>query len=901
VPDWKPEIRRRLQNLQLAPMREAAIVEELAQHLDDYYAELLAGGASEAEAYHQTLLELNESELLARELRCVERQFAPEPIMLGTTRRTKMIADLWQDLRFGARMLLKQPGFTLIAVVTLALGIGANAGVFSLVNTVLLRPLPIAQPERVFEITPLRAGADVGAISYPVYKDLRDRNEVLEGLAAYLFAAMSLSQSGQNERLWGYLVSGNYFELLGVRAVQGRMFTPAEDRVPGAHAVAVLSYSCWQRRFGGNPQVVGQTITLNNYSFTVVGIAPPEFNGTVLIYTPEIYVPLNMAKQLDPGSNWLEKRASGSLLTLGRLKPNVTVAQAKTALDALAVQLRREQPNDEDVRFSFAPPGLIVPLLRNATLTFAGVLLGIVGLVLLIACTNLANLLLARAARRRKEIAVRLALGASRWRLLRQLLTESVMLALAGGALGWLLAWWMVALVKAFKPPVDFPLAVDLKLDWRVLVFTLFVALLTGVLFGLLPAWQATKPDLLPALKDDAGSSVARRAWLRNTLVVAQVTLSLVLLAGAGLIVRSLQQVQTVGPGFDIEQTVTAAVDLNMQGYDRARGQAFQKQLLARIEALPGVRAASFIGQLPLSLNYSSSGIYAEGQPFTRSADLPEILTDEVWPRYFETMGIPLLQGRDFTPQDDREEARPVIVNESFTRRFFPGQSALGKRLSLGGPPEPFWEIVGVVRDSKYFSLGEAPQPFVYFPLLRNYSGEVALVVRTSGDPQSLLNTIHHEVRQLDAKLPVLDAKTMREHMRLSLFPLRTSAWVAGSFALLALLLAGLGIYGVMSYAVSQRTRELGIRMALGAQARDVLRLVIRQGLLLALVGLGLGLAGALALTRLMTSVLVGVSTTDAITFISVTLLLAAVVVLACYVPARRATKVDPLVALRYE
>lgn len=809
------------------------------------------------------------------------------------------MADLIQDLRFGLRVLRKQPGFTLIAILTLALGIGANTAIFSLVNTVLLRPLPIAQPERVFEITPLREGADIGVTSYPVYKDFRDRNDVLAGLAAYRFVPMSLSQHGNNERVWGYLVSGNYFDLLGVRAVQGRVFTQEEDRAPGAHPVAVLSYGCWQRRFGRDPNLIGKTVTINNHRFTVVGIAPPEFNGTALIFTPEIYAPISMTKQIEPGANWLENRGNGSLMMLGRLQPNVTAVQAKAALDALAVQLRREQPNDGDLHFSFAPPGLLMPVLRNSTLGFTAVLLGIVGLVLLIACTNLANLLLARAARRRTEIAVRLSLGASRGRVLRQLLTESVLLAVLGGALGWLLALWMVSVVRALKPPVDFTLTIDLHVDWRVLVFTLLISLVTGVVFGLLPAWQATRTDLIPALKDEAGRGVLRRAWLRNALVVAQVALSLVLLAGAGLIVRSLQQVQMLGPGFDIEHTVTASVDLTLQGYNRAQAKAFQKQLLARIETIPGVRAASLVSSLPLNLDRSTSGIYAEGQPFTRRADLPQILTNEIWPRYFETMGIPLLAGRDFRLQDDNEQVRPVIVNEAFVRRFWPGQNALGKRLNFGGPAEPFWDIVGVVKDSKYFSLGEDPQPYLYFPMLRDGEGEAALVVRTSSDPHSILNAIRHEVHQLDANLPVFDTKTMRAHMQLSLFPLRTGAWIAGSFALVALLLAGLGIYGVMSYAISQRTRELGIRMALGAQTSDVLRLVIRQGLTLAVIGLALGLAGALLLTRLMTSVLYGVSATDVATFASVTMLLGGVVLLACFVPARRATKVDPMIALR--
>jgi predicted permease len=481
------------------------------------------------------------------------------------------------------------------------------------------------------------------------------------------------------------------------------------------------------------------------------------------------------------------------------------------------------------------------------------------------------------------------------------LLTESVMLAAAGAALGLLLAWRLVELVKAFKPPVDFSLTIDLKLDWRVMIFTALVSLGAGVLFGLIPAWQATKPDLVPALKDETGIIGYRRSRLRSGLVVAQVALSLVLLAAAGLIVRSLQQVQTLGPGFNTEQTVTASFDLSLQGYDRARELAFYKQLIPRIEAQPGVLSASYISYLPLNLDRSSSAIYAEGQPFTRRADLPDILTNNVWPRYFETMGIGLLEGRDFTMRDDKEEARPAIVNESFARRFWPGQSAIGKRLSQGGPDRPFWKIVGVAQDSKYWSVGEDPQPFVYYPMPRNYGGTASLVARTTGDPQSLLSAIRREAQRLDANLPVYDAKTMSEHMRLSLFPLRTGAWVAGGFALLALALAGLGIYGVMSYAVSQRTRELGIRMALGAQGSDVLRMLVGQGLKLALIGLTLGLAGALAVTRLMKSVLYGVSATDVTTFAGVTLLLTLIVSLACYVPARRATKIDPLKALRHD
>jgi len=811
--------------------------------------------------------------------------------------------SLWQDLRYGSRTLLKKPGFTLIAIITLGLGIGANTAIFSLVNMVMLRPLPVAQPERIVEVTPLIKGSNIGAFPYPVYKDFRDKNEVFDGLAAYIPKPMSLSQNGVNERVWGYLASGNYFDLLGVRAFKGRMFTQEEDRAPGANPVAVVSYGSWQRRFGGDPNLVGKTIKLNGYDFTIVGVAPEGFRGTVLLFDPEIYTPMMMAKQIAPGdSNWLESRGEGGIWAFGRLKQGVTATQARQSLNLLMAQLARESQGFAGVTISVTPAGLTaVPLFRYGALGFAGVLMATVALVLLIACVNLANLSLARAAQRRKEIAIRLSLGAGRARIVRQLLTESVTLSLAGGAVGWLIALWMLGLVAVFKPPIDFNLLIDLTPDWRVMVFTLIVSFITGALFGLAPSLQASRVDLIPALKDEAGLGGYRRSRFRNGLVVAQVALSLLLLIAAGLIVRSLQQTQMVGPGFEVENRITMSVDLALQGYDEARGSEFYKRLISRVESLPGVRAASYISALPLNLDISASGIYAEGQPFTRASDLPVMTHVGVWPRYFETMGIPIHKGRDFTTQEDKEESRFAIINETFARRFWPGQNPIGKRLSLGGPDKPRFEVIGVVKDGKYGTLGEDPQPFVYFPMAREYDHDVALVVNTSVEPQGMINTIRREVERLDANLPIYDARTMSEHMRLSLLPLQAGAWVTGGFAVLALLLAGLGIYGVMAYTVSQRTREIGLRMALGARGGEVMRLVVRQGMWLALVGLAIGLVGSLALTRLMSSVLYGVSATDVVTFAGVALLLGSVVLLACYLPARRAAKVDPLIALRCE
>ena len=479
--------------------------------------------------------------------------------------------SLWQDLRHGARMLVKKPGFTLVAIVTLGLGIGANTAIFSLVNTVALRPLPVAAAERIVEVTPLGKGASIGSFSYPVYKDFRDKNEVFDGLAAYCPAPMSLSRNGVNERVWGYQATGNYFDMLGVRAFKGLMFTQEEDSVPGASPVAVVSYGCWQRRFGGDPNMVGRGVNLNGHDFTIVGVAPEGFRGTVLIFEPDFYTPMMMAKQIAPGSDGLENRGNSGIFGIGRLKQGVTATQARESLNLLMAQFAREDQGLEGMTFSVTPAGLVIPLIRDGTLGFAGVLMATVALVLLIACVNLANLSLARATQRRKEIAIRLSLGARRMRIVRQSLTESVALSLGGGVVGWLIALWMIDLVAAFKPPVDFNLLIDLKPDWRVMAFTLIVSFITGALFGLAPALQSSKVDLIPALKDEAGLGGYRRSRLRNGLVVAQVALSLMLLIAAGLIVRSLQRVQMIGPGFEVENRITTSVDLGLQGYDEAR------------------------------------------------------------------------------------------------------------------------------------------------------------------------------------------------------------------------------------------------------------------------------------------------------------------------------------------
>jgi len=817
-----------------------------------------------------------------------------------------MMTTLWQDLRFGLRRLLKNPGFAAVAILSLALGIGANTAIFSLVNTVLLRPLPeVANPEQLVSVFPINKDDSVQAFSYPNYVDFRDRNEVFSGLFVTRFAPMSLSREGSNERVWGNLVSGNYFDVLGVKAARGRTFSPEEDRTPLSHPVVVLSHGCWERRFGRDPALVGKSITLNGHSFTVVGIAPEEFSGTEVAYKPEVWVPVMMLEWIEPGSNWLDRRSTQNLFATGRLKPGVNVAQAKATLNVLAQQLGKEYPDtNEGQTITLTPPGLIHPILRGPVISFTGVLMFTVGLVLLIACTNLANLLLARATERRKEIAIRLALGASRFRLVRQLLTESVLLSVTGGVLGLLLAFWVIDLVAAFRPPINFPLAIDINVDGRVLGFSLLISFATGVLFGLVPALQATKPELVPALKDTASQSGYRRSLVRSGLVIAQIALSLVLLIAAGLVVRALRHLQTMNPGFDPENRLTMSVDVGLQGYDKTRGQQFYQQLTERVGGLPGVQSTSLASFIPLSLNYNSVNVHVEGQAPVRGANVPSAMNASVGLNYFSTMGIPLVEGRDFGEGDREGATRVVIVNESFARKFFPAsnpvENAIGKRVSYRSDG-PLFQIIGVARDGKYFSIGEAPRPFIYFSLLQDYEPSAILLVRTSSDSKRMLASIRGEVQKLDDKLPVYDVKTMTEHMSLSLFPARIAAALLSSFGLLALALAGVGIYGVMSYSVAQRTREIGIRVALGATPRDVLRLVVWQGVTLALIGLSIGLVGSLVMTRLMSSVLYGVSETDSITFLGISLMLMVVVLLACYIPARRATKVDPMIALRYE
>jgi putative ABC transport system permease protein len=897
MPDWEYEVRRRLAGLRLKPTRESEIVEELSQHLEDRYEQSLRNGASREEAYRAALQELTGSDLLAQGLSRVERPARMEPVAPGTPRRFGMWGDLKHDLRYGARMLWKNPGFTAVAVVALALGIGANSAIFSVVNTVLLRPLPYREPERLVMVW-----EDNSKIGYPRdtpaaanYIDWRDQNQVFEGMAATADLSLNLTGAGEPERFDGKRVSANFFSLLGVEPLHGRAFLPEED-VPGANKVVVLSHGLWQRRFGSDSGVVGRSITLNGEAYTVVGVMPPGFqfmSQDVAMWVPIAFTPQQAANR---GNHYLR--------VVARLKPGVTVERAQAEMSTIAVRLQQQYP-EQNTDLGVSVVSLheeVVGNIRPALL----VLLGAVGLVLLIACANVANLLLARAAVRQKEIALRTALGASRMRLVRQFLTESLLLAALGGVVGLLLAVWGMNLLKSFIPE-NISQVKAISVDAGVLHFTVGVTLLTGLVFGLAPALQASRFNLNETLKEGGRDTAAARGGnrIRGLLVVAEVAVSLVLLVGAGLLINSFLRLRSVDPGYRTDNLLTMGVVLPPQKYpDQARRAAFYTDMIRRVEALPGVRSAAVTNWIPLVMQGDSIGVTVEGQP-APTGKPHIIMTRVVSPRYFSTMGIQLLDGRVFEEGRDRADSPcVVVVAEAVARRYWPGDSALGKRVAPGRvEKEDDWcQVVGVVKDVKQVDLTAEPRPQMY--LTYEQAGFFAprhLVVKTEGDPLALAGTVRKTVWEVDRDQPVSNVRTMEDVLSGSIARQRFSTLLLGVFAGLALVLAAVGIYGVMSYSMAQRTREIGIRMALGAQKRDVLKLAVAQGLKLVAVGVVIGLAGALALTRLMTSLLFGVSATDPATLVTISLILVAVALLASYIPARRAAKVDPLIALRYE
>ncbi len=808
---------------------------------------------------------------------------------------------LFKDIRYGVRNLLKNPGFTAIVIVTLAVGIGASSAIFSVVNTVLLRPLPYARADRLVTIQELSAEGRPSQATPANFLDWRAQNTVFEQLAAILIRPANLALEDRAERVHLAMTSANFFSVFGAEPAQGRLFIPSDEEA-GHAPVVVVSHALWQGRFGGDASLVGKSITLDGNSYTVIGIAPAGFQypAKTDVWLPPFRLAPTLSERMDP----TQVRGFGMLFTVALLRPTVSLAQAASEMETITARLRQQYPESNNRRFNR------VVSLQNHLVGETGpmllLLFGAVGFVLLIACANVANLLLASAATRQKEIAIRTALGASRLRVVRQLLTESLILAFAGGVIGLLLALWGVVFMTKLLPP-NFPRLGEINLDWRVLIFTLAASVLTGILFGLAPALQISRSDLQESLKESGRNAAGgrRQHRLRNLLIVGEVALSVVLLVGAGLLFRSFLQLQAVDTGFKSEQVLSLQLSPAGTNYRRdADYISFYKETMERISAIPGVAAVGAINTLPLDKG-PFAGFRIEGRPPLTIDKWPGANYRSVSPDYFRTMNISMAQGRTFSDRDVEDAPLVMIINQALAKRDFPGEDPIGKRINLGnndpqGQPV-WWEIVGVVSDVRSDELREEAKPEFYLSSLQDTFRNMFVVIRTTVEPAGVAASVRQAAAEVDKSAAVSDVKTMDHIVNEAVTQPRFNVVLLGLFSGIALLLSAAGIYGVTAYNVTQRTHEFGIRMALGAQVGDVLRMIIKQGMLLISVGLVIGLLSAFVLTRLLRTLLFGVSETDPLTFVVISILLTAVALLACYIPARRATKVDPLVALRYE
>jgi predicted permease len=908
MPDWKSLLAARLAPLSLRPEREREIVEELAQHLDERHQDLLDGGATQDEAMRLALEEIADEELLAREMRPLRQATSPEPIAAGTP-GLGWLADFKQDVVYAARTFRKTPGFTAAAILTLALGIGGNSAIFSLVNATLLQRLPIANGDRVFGLFEGER-ADIG--SYPAYTALRDQSTLIDGLAAWGPVTASLQADGETDLVSGGIVSGNFFDLLGVNAGRGRLLSTADDVTPMAHPVVVISDPLWRGRFGGRTGVVGSDIRLNGHNFKIVGVTPPGFPGPQIGVMRHIYVPMMMQPLIRPpragysgdqDPDLLRNPNMGWVFKLALAKPGIAKEQAAAEMSALSTRFARSiNPRADERRLSLIPIDAGNPTQR-ASMQAAATLLGcVVGAVLLIACANIANLLLSRAWARRREMAIRLALGASRARIVRQLLTESVLLALLGGAAGLGLAWLCVEAFKAWPPPAGaLPISLDFTLDGRVLGFSLVLSVLTGLLFGLAPALQTSRPDVVPALKEDiaAGGRASRRVNLKSALVVGEVAISLILLLASGLLIRSLRAVQAVDPGYAVEQLVSTPLNVELLRYTRAQGREFYRRVIERMEQIPGVESASVARVALLSGGSRTTTVTVEGRVEPGRIAMVNVVS----PGFLGTLGVSLLRGRSFEASDEENSPAVAVVSQSMVRQFFGDTDPMGRRFSTGvnrATGQPHWvEVIGVARDSKYTSLREGDAPVVYLPLSQQHETGVTLYVRAIGSPGAIAPQIRREIQAIEPGLPVLNPRTMGDTVATSLYAPRMGATLLSVFGGLALLLATLGIYAVLAFSIGMRRREIGIRMALGADRRSVTTLVLKEGMALVALGIALGLTLSVGLAESMRRFLFDVSPRDLTTFAVVPALLMGVALVACYLPARKAAKVDPLTVMR--
>ncbi|MEW6731373.1 MAG: ABC transporter permease [Acidobacteriota bacterium] len=911
MPEWKQEISKRLANLGLKPEREAEILEELAQHLEEHYQELLVNGMTDDQAYNATLQELNNSELLREELTRIEPPINNESVILAMLEKRTMIADLWRDLRFGLRILGKKPGFTAIAVLTLALGIGASTAIFSAVNTLLLRPLPIKEVDQLVFGLALREGSDPFETSLLDYAAYRGQCQAFTSSGIGQQQFYNLVGKGEPERLQGAAVMVDFLSTLGIPPVLGRSFVAGEDR-PGGPDVMLLGYDLWQRRFGGDDNLIGQALNLEGKSYTVIGVMPPGFDFP---YAAEVWLPLQINIDALP----LEQRARPNYAMIARLKPGVSLLQADTEVKALARQLEQEYPQ---IRrgWSYKLVGLRQQLMGDITGQIEKALYTLilaVGFLLLICCVNIANLLLVQGVAREREMAIRLALGAGRGRIMRQLLVESLLLAFIGNIVGLLLAYWITPLLGTLSPIQAFSLATFLKdyqIDASVLKFSLLLSLLTGIIFGLIPALKMVgNKDLVTIIKQTeqrSGGAAAGWRWLR-VLVVAEIAMAVTLLMGAALMVQSFQRLQKIELGFSPENRLLMQVALSPNKYPESYQRiAFTEQVLQRIKALPGVISAGTTTNVPLQIFTTDSIFTVEGRPPANPADVPITAHRYVSSDYLQTLGVTLIKGRLFNEQDRANSMPVVIVSEELARQAWPGEEPLGKRIRRGRLHQtdfPWLTVVGVVKDIKEDRFNfRMDRPVWYLPYSQQENNQsmnlsLNLLVKTSSDPTTLTTAIRDAIYSVDPDQPISGLITMKDHLADVLITERFSALLMGTLAVISLILAALGLYGVMAYSVSQRIGELGLRMALGARPVDIFKLIIGEAALLIMIGLGIGLMGALVLTWFLSSTLYSVSSTDPVTFISISVLLMCVAILASYIPARRAMKLDPMVILRYE
>ena len=822
-----------------------------------------------------------------------------------------MASTIWQDIKYGARMLLKNPGITIIVIIALALGIGANSAIFSVVNAVLLRPLPYHESDRLVFLHERSAVLDEMSISYPNFTDWRNQTQTLEKIGVYNRASYNLTGAGEAERIVTGQVSADLFSVLRVNALHGRVFTNEEDK-PGGTPVVVLSYALWQRRFGGQQSVLNQAITLNNKSYTVIGVMPKTYAYPSRV---EMWVPVG---QLSDQPSWQSRGNHPGLYGVARLKPGATVEQAAADMNNIAANLEKQYPDSNSGTRVVLQP--LIEIFVTDVRRALWVIFGAVGFVLLIACANIANLLLARATARKKEMAIRTAVGASRWRIARQLLTESILLAVIGGSIGLLLARWGVDLIL-YVSPNAIPRSREIGLDWTVLAFTIGVSFLTGILFGLIPAIQAGEVDVHETLKE-TGRGTSGRQWLRSSLVVVEVATTLVLLIGAGLMIRSFYLLQKVNPGFSHEHLTSFSISLPQKKYSTEDQRAsFYDRLMENIRALPGVESSAAASGLPLGNNGWQTSFVIDGQPPPPREQVPLMEACLVTPDYFRAMNIPVLRGRVFTDRDDRSHLagrdltklnenqrsiaglNKIVIDEEFAKRYWPNEEAVGKRIRLGTEADAqVLEVLGVVGRVKMESLNQnSDRVQGYFPFAQVPQGGMTVIIKGASDPNQLISSVRNAVKEIDPEQPIYNPRTMDEIRAESVAPERLNLTLLSLFAGIALVLAIVGIYGVMSYSVTQRTHEIGIRMAIGARPRDVFKMILGQGMKLALIGVGIGLLSAFGLTRLMETMLFGVEPTDATTFASISALLIGIALLACYLPGRRATKVEPTISLRYE